>query len=639
MCGVVSIFSREAPVDESTLRRAINTLTHRGPENAGVWLSPDRRIGLAHSRLSIVDLATGDQPIVSHRGNVIVANGEIYGHRELRQELLRFGWRFKTESDSEVALALYEKYGLQFVERLRGEFAFTIWDRELETLISVRDRFGIKPLYYHEDQSRIALASEVKALLATGVAGRLSRDTFLQHLLLIKSQDATLFEGVKQVPPGCMLICHRGSKILKRYWDMDYPQQPDYLTDSVSRARAAEELAAQVIDAVEVRMHADVPMGHYLSGGVDSSAVLGVASKHLGHHLTAFNVKFDHNDYDENSVAEETAKFAGADFKTLAVDSTDFADHLGKVIWHAESIGINSNAVARYLQSKAVNDAGYKAVLSGDGADELFYGYNFHQIDYLLSTYDGDETARHAQFASLHKAGKLSSAIPAPWSMSKNNFASTMLGFTPAWISIVLRNRMSLRDRLLHVDLKAGVTADALVANLIDQTPVYDQLQGRHPVQQSMYLWCRSVLCNQVLFADRLDMANSVEVRMPLLDHRLYEFTRKLPVSWFFKEGEEKSLFREAMKPYLTEQVSSRVKMPFFAPPATLQQDGKLFSLIHDVLRSGSLDRLGLFDRKALLDISDSLGGKTQAELAGMEAPLMLILTTYLLCEQFDLST
>lgn len=639
MCGIFSIFSREAPVPEALLRDAIRTLHHRGPENAGVWSSPDRKVGLAHARLSLVDLQTGHQPIVSARGNVIVANGEIYGYRALRDDLQRRGWRFTTQSDSEVALALYERHGLGFVEHLRGEFAFAIWDRSNDTLVCVRDRFGIKPLYYTEDRNRVMLASEVKALLAAGVPARLDRQNFLQHLLLMKPQGATLFDSVRQVPPGCMLVVSRGATVLRRYWDMDYPTHPAWPDDAASREQAREALAEHVIDAVETRLHADVQMGHYLSGGVDSSAVLGVACKHLGRPLTAFNVKFDHEAYDENAVAAATARFAGAELRSVAVDATDFADHMTQVVWHAESIGINSNAAARYLQSKAVQQAGFKAVLSGDGADELFYGYNFHLMDHLLSGFEGDESARHARFNALHQAGSLSAAIPAPWTMSSNHYASTMLGFTPAWISIVLRNRIGLRDRLLAPDLRQEIDEDQLVAGLLADVSCHDQLRGRHPVQQAMYLWVRSVLCNQVLFADRLDMANSVEVRMPLLDHKLYEFTRGLPVSWFFRPGEEKSLFRDAMRPFLTEQVFNRAKMPFFAPPATLQQDGKLFELMQDVLRSSALERLGLFDRTALSDIADSLRGKTQAELAGMEAPLMLILTTYLLCKQFDLTT
>ncbi|KWZ43002.1 hypothetical protein WS72_09100 [Burkholderia savannae] len=638
MCGIVSIFDRSAPIDASTLQRAVDTLDHRGPEKTGLWLSPDARVGLAHARLGLVDLVTGDQPIVSARGNVIVANGEIYGHHEWRRALRREGWQFKTDSDSEVALALYERYGIDFVERLRGEFALAIWDREANQLLCVRDRFGIKPLYYHESGERVLLASEVKALLAAGVAGRLSREQYVQHLLLIKPHDATLFEGIRQVPPGCMLICSDGKTVVRRYWDLDYPRHPQWRDDARSRACAAEALAEHIADAVETRLHADVPMGHYLSGGLDSSAVLGVAAKRLGHRLTAFNVQFDHADYDESAVARDTAESFGAAFRTVAVDSADFADHLEQVVWHAESIGINSNAVARYLQSRAVRDAGFKAVLSGDGADELFYGYNFHQIDYLLSGYAGDETARLATFADVQAAGKLSAAIPPWFRPARNGFASRLIGFTPAWLSIVLNSRTPLRDTLLHADLKRDVTPDLLVSSLIDRLPIHDQLRDRHPVQQSMYLWCKSILCNQILFADRLDMAHSVEVRMPLLDHRLFEFARTLPVSWFFRDGEEKSLFRDAMKPYLTERVHRRVKQPFLAPPSTLQRNGKLFALIQDIVHSPRLAQLGLFDPAQLARLSKLLSDGNEADLSKLEIPLMLIATSYFLCKRFDLS-
>ncbi|WP_196217533.1 asparagine synthetase B family protein, partial [Burkholderia pseudomallei] len=405
-----------------------------------------------------------------------------------------------------------------------------------------------------------------------------------------------------------------------------------------SRACAAEALAEHIADAVETRLHADVPMGHYLSGGLDSSAVLGVAAKRLGHRLTAFNVQFDHADYDESAVARDTAESFGAAFRTVAVDSADFADHLEQVVWHAESIGINSNAVARYLQSRAVRDAGFKAVLSGDGADELFYGYNFHQIDYLLSGYAGDETARLATFADVQAAGKLSAAIPPWFRPARNGFASRLIGFTPAWLSIVLNSRTPLRDTLLHADLKRDVTPDLLASSLIDRLPIHDQLRDRHPVQQSMYLWCKSILCNQILFADRLDMAHSVEVRMPLLDHRLFEFARTLPVSWFFRDGEEKSLFRDAMKPYLTERVRRRVKQPFLAPPSTLQRNGKLFALIQDIVHSSRLAQLGLFDPAQLARLSKLLSDGNEADLSKLEIPLMLIATSYFLCKRFDLS-
>ena len=378
------LFSRNAPIAAETIQRATQRLYHRGPDSQRQWISSDERTALGHARLSIIDLATGDQPIASENEQTrVVVNGEFYGYEAIRQELERAGHRFRTRSDSEIVLHLYEDLGPQCLHRLRGEFAFALWDDSNRTLFAARDRFGIKPLFYAFHNETIYIASEVKALFAAGVPARWDSESVYHAFEHGGHQGRTLFDGVFQVPPGHFLLATERHVQLSRYWDFNYANA-NGAAPLRSDADYAAELRGVLEDAVRIRLRADVPVGCYLSGGLDSCAVLGLAARHHSKPIRAFTLTFDRAEYDEEAQAKEMAEKAGAEFFPIPIRQDDLADHFSDAIAQSEALCFNAHGVAKYLLSRAVRDAGYKVVMTGEGADEILAGYAHFRRDMVL---------------------------------------------------------------------------------------------------------------------------------------------------------------------------------------------------------------------------------------------------------------
>src|SRR5262245_60766834 len=364
MCGIVAVYARRGVVDLDTVRRATAHLQHRGPDGQRHWLSPDRRVGLGHARLSIIDLTTGDQPITSEDGRTtIVCNGEFYGYEAIQRELESSGHRLRTKSDSEIALHLYEDLGAQCLHRLRGEFAFVIWDETNRTLFAARDRFGIKPLFYAFHNGTLYIASEAKALFAAGVPARWDAESVYHVFGFGGYQQRTLFEGVFQVPPGHYLLATDGHVQLHQYWDFNYPTVSSGSTRR-SDADYVAEFRQVLEEAVRIRLRTDVPVGCYLSGGLDSCSVLGLAARHHPKPIHAFTLSFDRAEYDEQAQAGEMAAKAGAEFIPIPIHQDQLADHFFDAIYQSETLCFNAHGVAKFLLSRAVRDAGYKVVMT-----------------------------------------------------------------------------------------------------------------------------------------------------------------------------------------------------------------------------------------------------------------------------------
>ncbi|UFJ41457.1 asparagine synthase (glutamine-hydrolyzing) [Brevibacillus humidisoli] len=631
MCGIVAMLSRQTQIRSTVLDRATRQLAHRGPDCQRTWLSETGKVGLGHARLSIIDLQTGDQPIASEDERLrIVVNGEFYDYERIQRELEKRGHRLRTRSDSEIALHLYEENGIGFMEHLRGEFALVLWDEQEQRLVAARDRFGIKPLFYTVQDDVLYIASEMKALFAAGVIAKWDEQSYYQHLLFYKHLDRSLFKDIHQVPPGHLLLATQHGIELKRYWDHDYPLLAE--TEERSEAEYIEEVRAALHESIRLRMRADVPVGFHLSGGVDSSAVLGMAAQHRTDPLQAFTVTFAEKAYDESEVARETASFVGADFHPIPLDYADFADHVVKAVWHAETIGINMNGVARYLKSKVLHERGIRVVLSGDGADELFAGYIFSRLDILLAGLEGlseaEKLARLEEFL-VHNPSFNHLPVASYLDQSLTSFQQR-LGYTPTWILASHTSRSPLRQ-LLAPDYLDRLGDYDPHREFVERLDIEGQLAGRDRVKQVLYTWNKSILPNQILFADRLDMSHGVEVRMPMLDHKLFEVVRKLPSWMLINNYKEKYALREAAKPYLTKTVYDRPKQPFNAPPSTLQTDNKLFALAQDMLRSSVMDDVPFYDKKQIVGLLDQLPKMDQRQRVNTDAVLLLVLTTCLL--------
>jgi asparagine synthase (glutamine-hydrolysing) len=637
----MAMYAPDQVISTSALERATQQLHHRGPDGQRTWVSPDHRVGLGHSRLSIIDLATGDQPIASENGALqIVVNGEFYDFERIQRDLKRQGHRLRTRSDSEIALHLYEDLGTACLHCLRGEFAFALWDGPNDTLVAARDRFGIKPLYYSIHRGVLYLASEIKALLAAGIPALWDYASFFQaNHLLVTAQDRTLFDCIHQVPPGHVLIATRGYVRLISYWDFDYPAISDNQPASDNFDHAAQ-LHQVLSEAVRLRLRADVPVGCYLSGGIDSCAVLGLAALHRSDPIQAFTLTFDHADYDEGAIAREMAAHAGAEFYPIPIQQTDLADHFFEAAWQAETLFFNAHGVAKYLLSRAVRDAGYKVVLTGEGSDEILAGYPPFRRDVLLYDSHGqDPQFVQQQLAELRTSNQVARGLLVPHGkppvLSSVNRA---IGFVPSWLEAYATSGTRLRSLFTNEFTTQFADCDPyrLFLNHLDVT---GQLLAREPLNQSLYLWSKSVLPSYVLavLGDRMEMAHSVEGRLPFLDHHVVELIRGLPISQKIRGVTEKYVLREAARPVLTATVYGRHKHPFLTPPAALSPGERLYELIQETLRGSSLASLPFYDQAKVVALLDGLPALSEVDRAALDPVLMILLSACALHERYRL--
>jgi asparagine synthase (glutamine-hydrolysing) len=641
MCGIVALFSRRGPISAATIERATQSLYHRGPDGQRHWIAPDGRVALGHARLSIIDLTTGDQPIASEDGHTrIIVNGEFYDYESIQRELESSGHRLRTRSDSEIALHLYEDCGTQCLHRLRGEFAFVLWDETNRTIFAARDRFGIKPLYYAFHGETLYFASEVKALFAAGVPARWDAESVSQSVEYGGHQVRTLYEGVFQVPPGHYLLATDKHTQLVRYWDFDYPKA-DPKAALRSDADYVAEFRFALEEAVRLRLRADVPVGCYLSGGLDSCAVLGLAAKHRRDPIRAFTLTFDRADYDEEKEAREMAAKVGADFFPIPIRQDDLADHFADAIQQSETFCFNAHGVAKFLLSRAVRDAGYKVVITGEGSDEILGGYAHFRRDMLLYNRDGQDPATVAALLQdLENLNPVSRGLLLPHGKAKPlENVKRILGFVPSWIE-TFSARSAKMQELLAEDFGARAGEREGYRALLNDIDVRGQLAGRDPVNQSLYLWSKTLLPNYILamLGDRMEMAHSIEGRVPFLDHHLVEVIRSQPVTQKIRGMTEKYVLREAVRDVITDTVYRRQKHPFLSPPATLNPQEKLSALVQDTLRGPVLASIPFFDQKKIIRLLDSLDTMDEGSRVANDQVLMILVSACVLHERFHLA-
>ena len=641
MCGIVALYSPRGTVSPADVERATRALHHRGPDGQKQWIAPHGRVGLGHARLSIIDLTTGDQPIANEDGRLhVVANGEFYDYERIQRDLVKRGHRLRTKSDSEIALHLFEDVGPGCLEQLRGEFAFAIWDEPNQLLFAARDRFGIKPLFYAVHQGTLYVASEVKALFAAGVPARWNPH-MVYGSLLGGHPTETLFQGVSQVPAGHYLLATPSYLQLHRYWDFNYPIENGAVS-ALSDQDYAEQLRDALSEAVRLRLRADVPVGCYLSGGIDSCTVLGLAARHHPEPIRAFTLTFDRPDYDESVMAGEMAALANAEFYPIPVAQSDLADNFFDAVAQAETLCINAHGVAKFMLSRAVRKAGYKVVLTGEGSDEIFGGYPHFRRDMLLYDNGGQDPATVQRLmADLESANPVSRGLLLPDGEGVSTASVTrMLGFTPSWIEAAATSNYKLRGLLADDVLEELRDRDAF-RPLFDGVDVPGQLIGRAPVHQSLYLWAKSVLPNYILcvLGDRMEMAHSIEGRVPFLDHHVVQLIRSMPVRQKIRGMTEKYVLREAARGAITDTVYKRQKHPFLSPPATLNQAGRLSQIMQDTLRGPTLAAMPFFDRRRVTALLDSLPSMDDGARTAIDQVLMLALSACVLQERYHLAS
>jgi asparagine synthase (glutamine-hydrolysing) len=582
MCGIAGIVSlAHEAVGLDELRRMCASLAHRGPDDEGFYLS--REAGLGMRRLSIIDLATGRQPVANEDGTVwTVMNGEIYNYRELRRELQAAGHRFATVSDTEVIVHLYEEHGGRAVEHLRGMFAFALWDERRRRLLVARDRIGIKPLYYAETRGRLAFASEVKALLQLDIAPRLNWGS-LGHLLtfLTTPRTESIVEGVHKLEPGHLLWASaEGGVRRERYWEL-----PPAAEKPVGEEEAAEGLREVLAESVRLHMISDVPLGAFLSGGVDSSAVVALMAGASPDPVRTFTIGFTDADYSEVEPARVVAQRYHTRHRELCLEP-DALDVVEDLAWYLDEPFGDASAIPTYMVSRlAAEDV--KVVLSGDGGDELFGGYDKYVVE-------ARERRRDRLPAAARRAlGALAAVAPEDmrgrrWlrhlSLSgPRRYLDAWSFFSPAELTRLLRPEVHARVA------EADPWRDALA--FLDHA-------DDHWLTALQRLDLRTYLPLDVLTkVDRMSMAHSLEARVPLLDHKVVEYAFSLPADLKLRPGATKYVFKRAMRGLLPDAILDRPKHGFAVP---LRGWFRGTSFLSDLLLSERCRQRGLLDPEAV---------------------------------------
>jgi asparagine synthase (glutamine-hydrolysing) len=594
MCGICGIAIPERlqrPVDQGRLTRMRDSIVHRGPDGAGMFL--DGAIGLGHRRLSIVDVAHGAQPMTTDDGrSTIVYNGEVFNHPQLMAGLQKEGVTYHTHCDTETVLHLYARHGRDFVSHCRGMFAIAIWDRSDRTLTLARDRFGVKPIYYvHDADGTLYFASEIKALLAAGaVSATMNFAAFPDYLANhAPSGNDTLFAGIKRLPPGHTMVWRDGAIEISRYWDLSFV--PDAALERTSDADLVAEYSSRFEEAVRLRLMADVPLGMFLSGGIDSAAITAVMSGMVDGPIKTFSVAFAEREANELRYARLVSDRFKTQHHEIVVSPEQFWDALPLLIWHEDEPIAHPSSVALNFVSRLAAEH-VKVVLTGEGSDETLAGYNRYRVTMANMKLGG-------MWESVVPSGlrrALGSAIGEAGSAGvRGKLARTFLA-RPANLdamyfdnfAVFAPNRLSA---LLSPDVQRavrGVDAYAAYHDAIARSDA-PSLLGK-----LLYADTKTYLHELLMKQDQMSMAASIESRVPFLDHPLAEFAARMPERMKLRGLTTKYVLRQAMKDRLPEEILSRKKMGFPVPVGAWFR-GPWQHLLHDfVLSERALSR-GLF--------------------------------------------
>ncbi|MDD1609163.1 MAG: asparagine synthase (glutamine-hydrolyzing) [Methylococcaceae bacterium] len=587
----------QTKISEHDVCSMLPALRHRGPDDSGVYLDPYQRIGLGHTRLSIIDLAGGAQPMHNEDKTVWVTfNGEIFNYIELRKTLLKEGHCFHSHSDTEVIVHAYEQYGDDFVQHLNGQFAIALWDGNRQRLLLVRDRVGILPLFYTRQGERLLFASEIKALLPQlSEAPRISPAALDQTFTFWAPRSPnTLFENIFQLSPGHMLVVEKGQLRESTYWDWCFPEQSDYHQGSDSEL--AEQLYDLLADATSIRLRADVPVGAYLSGGLDSSALVALIRRHSDAPLKTFSIGFEDQSLDESVFQKQMIDHLGVENSRILCQNSDIAENFPATIFHAETAILRTAPTPMRQLSGLVRASGYKVVLTGEGADEALGGYDLFKEAKIRQFW-----ARQPQsewrplllkklYPYLETSGAQAKAyLRNYYSIGLDNpnqfgFSHLTRWFTTAQCKVFFSQ-----------ELNAALRDDA-VTRLSEQLPT--AFGNWHSFNRAQYLEAKTLMGDYLLCSqgDRMLMANSVEGRFPFLDHRVIEFANRLNPRLKMRVLNEKYLFKQAMKNQLPRQILERHKQPYRAPdiPAFFSTNPPAY--VDDLLSEEKLKRYGYFD-------------------------------------------
>lgn len=581
MCGIAGIVSFDGRlVSREDLRAMCGAMVHRGPDDEGLYVGTG--VGLGMRRLRIIDLETGRQPVRNEDGSVwVVFNGEIYNFRELRQEVGQRGHRFYTASDTETIVHLYEEYGTRCVEKLRGMFAFALWDERRRQMLLARDRLGIKPLYYGELGGRLLFASELKAILQLPWVERKLNWKAVNHLFtfLCTPRSESIIEGVQKLEPGHIAVASpdRGLRI-ERYWDVEFA--PDY---GRTEEEFVEGLREVLAESVGLHLVSDVPLGAFLSGGMDSSAVVAMMARQTSRPVRTFSIGFTEGDYNELEYARLVSKRFGTEHRELILEP-DILEHVEDLAWDLDEPFGDSSAIPTYMVSKLASEH-VTVVLSGDGGDELFAGYDKYVVE---------EKERRYQFLPAPVRMALGAAARMmPDGMRGHNFLQHFsLAGVERYLDASTLFRRQEKERLFRREAFELLSEyDPWRAGMEDLAKV-----NHHWLSAAQYLDIKTYLPLDILTkVDRMSMAHSIEARVPLLDHKVVEFAATIPPELKLRAGTTKYIFKRAMRGILPDETIDRPKHGFAVPLGRWFR-GRLGAFVRELLLSERSRRRGIFN-------------------------------------------
>jgi len=637
MCGICGIIDWGAHphIDAAILKRMVWMVRHRGPDELGIYL--DRRAGLGHARLSIIDLAGGAQPMSNGDDSLwITFNGEIYNYLEIRPDLEARGHRFKTHSDTEVILHLYEEYGPQCLEHMNGQFAFCIWDRRNGAAFMARDRLGIRPLHYARVGPRLLFGSEIKSLLAAPEVPAAIDPIALDQVFTFWAPlpPRTAFEGIRQLPPAHYLIATADDVRTERYWRAAFP--PEGAATEGPEEEYAEGLREQLVRATRLRMRADVPVAAYLSGGLDSSLTSAVIRQFTDTDLMTFSVRFEDREFDEGEHQDAMVAALGTDHRSIEVARHDIARAFPEVIWHAETPILRTAPVPLHHLSGLVRDTGIKVVVTGEGADEVLGGYNIFKEDKVRRFWarQPDSPYRPLLLARLYPYIQRSDnrGGGAYW---QRFFAKGLTDTAdPCYSHRIRWHNTAALKRFFSADVRARIGAYDGIAEYGRTLPA--DFDTWAPLSKAQYTEITTFMAGYLLCSqgDRVSASHGVEGRFPFLDHHVVEYAARIPPKCKLRALEEKRVLRKAAQGLVPDPVRRRTKQPYRAPDsvAFFQGDGSGF--VREALSERALRDAGCFEPRMVARLIEKCRGRGKVGASARDDMAFVgVLSTQLLYE------
>jgi asparagine synthase (glutamine-hydrolysing) len=635
MCGIAGIchLSQPEPVSLDLLKQMLGILSYRGPDESGLYA--DDWVGLGHVRLSIIDLSGGCQPIHNEDETLwIIYNGETFNYPELRQSLMSKGHRFYTSTDTEVIVHLYEEKGSSCLDDLNGQFAFAIWDSKKKKLFLARDRFGILPLYYTIHNDRIIFASEIKSIFMASEFQREIDPMAIDQIFTFWTPlpGRTLFRNVYEIPPGHYLTVSERKIDLRKYWDPPFFPPSEHYPGPFEEV--CERLLELIEDAIRIRLRADVPVGCYVSGGLDSSGIAALVRKRFTNRLRTFGIRFEEEAFDEGEYQDHLVSFLQTDHTNIRVTNEEISTSFAEVLWHCEKPLLRTAPVPLFLLAKTVRENGFKVVVTGEGADEVFGGYNIFREMKARRFW-----ARHPD--SKFRPVLIRKLYPyifknhlAPERFLQSFFGSGLDKTDDPLFSHLIRWQNTGRIKtFFSEDLKAEVDSYSGYEDLKQYLP--PSYRTWDDLSKAQYLEILLFMSNYLLSSqgDRVAMAHAVETRPPYLDHRIIDFMGRIPPRWKISGLHEKHILKKTFESILPERILRRPKQPYRAPIRESLLSGSS-PYEAEFLSDHSLEEARLFDLTKVKKLLNKLKATRHASEVDSMA-LAGILSSQILYEQF----